>query len=58
MFFEKTQNNDLFISPKRENTILEMTLKSLIIANLTTRCQKVENRLPDMFSKLLAHLIG
>ena len=25
-FFEKTQNNDLFISPKRKNTILEMAL--------------------------------
>jgi hypothetical protein len=26
-FFEKTQNNDLFISPKRKNTTLEMALK-------------------------------
>jgi hypothetical protein len=25
--FDKTQNNDLFISPKRKKTILEMSLK-------------------------------
>ena len=47
-FFEKTQNNDLFISPKWKKTILEMAI----------RCQKVETRLPDIFSKLLADLIG
>ena len=33
-FFEKTQNNDLFISPKRKNTILEMALKSFILSKL------------------------
>ena len=26
-FFEKTQNHDLFISPKRKDTVLEMSLK-------------------------------
>ena len=30
--FEKTQNNDLFISPKRKNTILEIGLKSFILS--------------------------
>ena len=31
---EKTQNNDLFISPKWKNAILEMALKSFIISKL------------------------
>ena len=30
----KTQNNDMFISPKRKKTILEMALKSFIISKL------------------------
>jgi hypothetical protein len=29
----------------------------LLHRNLTIRCQKVENGLPDLFSKLLANLI-
>ncbi len=32
--FEKTQNNDLFISPKRKNAVLEMALKSFILSKL------------------------
>ena len=34
IFFDKTQNHDLFISPKRKNAILEMSLKSSIISKL------------------------
>ena len=33
-FFDKTQNNDLFISPKWKNTVLEMALKSFILSKL------------------------
>ena len=32
--FDKTQNNDLFISPKREKPILKMALKSFNISEL------------------------
>ena len=32
--FDKTQNHDLFISPKRKNTILKMSLKSSIMSKL------------------------
>ena len=31
---KKTQNNDLFISPKRKKAVLEMALKSLILSKL------------------------
>ena len=40
IFFEKTQNNDLFISPKRKNTILEMALKSFILSKLDHQMSK------------------
>jgi hypothetical protein len=33
-FFNKTQNNGLFISPKWKNAILEMSLKSFIMSKL------------------------
>ena len=50
----------MFISSKWKKTTLEMALKlnHLLYPNLTIRCQKVENGSPDMFSKLLANLIG
>ena len=32
--FDKIQNQDLFISPKREKTVLEMSLKSSIMSKL------------------------
>ena len=34
VFFDKTQNHDLFISPKRNKTVLEMNLKSSIMSKL------------------------
>ena len=37
---EKTQNNDLFISPKRKNAILEMALKSSILSKLDHQMSK------------------
>ena len=39
-FFDKTQNHDLFISPKRKKTILEMALKSLNISKLDHQMSK------------------
>ena len=41
-YFEKTQNNDLFISPKRKNATFLLLKNHLLYPNLTTRCQKVE----------------
>ena len=34
IFFEKTKNNDVIISPKRKKTVLEMVLKSFILSKL------------------------
>ena len=39
-FFEKTQNNDFFISPKWRKTILKMALKSFIISKLDHQMSK------------------
>ena len=39
-FFDKTQNHDLFISPKRKKTILEMALKSYNISKLDHQMSK------------------
>ena len=40
LFFEETQNNDLVISPKRKNPILEMALKSFIMSKLDHQMSK------------------
>ncbi len=40
IFFEKTQNNDVFISPKRKNPVLEMALKSFILSKLDHEMSK------------------
>ena len=40
-FFDKTQNHDLFISPKRENAVLEMSLKSSIMSKLDHHMSKI-----------------
>ena len=32
--FDKTQNHDLFISPKRKKAVLEMSIKSSIMSKL------------------------
>ena len=40
----QTQNNDLFISLKRKNTILEMTLKSFFISKLDHQMSKSQKR--------------
>ena len=45
IFFEKNQNNDLFISPKRKNTILEMALKSFILSKLDHQMSKYWKRI-------------
>ena len=37
---QKTQNNDLFISPKRKKTILEMALESFILSKLDHQMSK------------------
>ena len=39
-FFVKTQNNDLFISPKRKNATLEMALKSFILSKVDHQMSK------------------
>ena len=39
--FKKTQNNDVFISPKWKNTILEMSLKSSILPKLDHQMSKI-----------------
>jgi hypothetical protein len=39
-FFEKTQNNDMFISPKRKKTILDMALRSFITSKLDHQMSK------------------
>ena len=38
--FDKTQNHDLFISPKWKNAILEMALKSFILSKLDHQMSK------------------
>ena len=38
--FDKTQNNDLFISPKWKNAILEMALKKFILSKLDSQMSK------------------
>ena len=40
-FYDKTQNNDLFISPKQKNTILEMSLKSSIVSKLDHQMSRI-----------------
>ena len=39
-FFDKTQNHDLFISPKRKKPVLEMALKSFNISKLDHQISK------------------
>ena len=39
--FKKTQNNDVFISPKWKNTILEMSLKSSVMSKLDHRMSRI-----------------
>ena len=39
--FKKTQNNDVFISPKWKNTILKMRLKSSIMSKLDCQVSEV-----------------
>ena len=58
--FEKTQNDELFSSPKRKNALLKLVLKQSFRPNIlmTNWCLKVENRLQDMFLKLLTNLIS
>ena len=38
--FDKTQNHDLFISPKRKNAVLEMALKSFNVSKLHYQMSK------------------
>ena len=40
LVFEKTQSNDLFISPKWKKAILEMALKSFILSKLDRQMSK------------------
>jgi hypothetical protein len=40
-FFDKTQNHDLFISPKRKIAVLEMSLKSSIMSKLDYQMLKI-----------------
>ena len=40
-FFEKTQNHDLFISSKRKNAVLEMSLRLLIMSKLDHKMSKI-----------------
>ena len=39
-FFEKNQNKDLIISPKRKKTVLEMVLKSFVLSKLDHEMSK------------------
>ena len=55
-YFEKTQNNDLFISPKRKNATFLLLKNHLLYPNLTTRCQKVEKIVRQTNLKLLVNL--
>ena len=48
IFFDQTQNNDLFISPKRKNTILEMALKSFILS-------KLDHQMSKSWKQIVAH---
>ena len=54
-FFDKTQNHNLFISPKRKKAVLEMVLKSFILSKLDHQMSKSlkgiagEARNPDFF---------
>ena len=41
IFFDKTENHDLFISPKRKNAVLEMSLKSSIMSKLDHQMSKI-----------------
>ena len=50
--FDKTQNHDLFISPKRKKTILEMSLKSSIMSKLDHQMSKM-----NCFSKRRRFLV-
>ena len=47
---DKTQNHDLFISPKRKITVLEMNLKSSIKSNLDHQMSiiKIEVAIPKL----------
>ena len=40
-FFDKTQNNNLFISPKKKNAILEMASKSFFLSKLDHQMSKI-----------------
>jgi hypothetical protein len=55
--FLKTQNNDVFISPKWKNTILEMSLKLSVVSKLD-QFKEFELNFPAQFWKLLANLTG
>ena len=55
-FFEKTQNNDWFISPKRKNAVLEMGLKSSIMTNLDNQMSRILKKVASNFCKLLSNL--
>ena len=46
--FDKTQNNDVFISPKRKKPILEMALKSFNIS-------KVDHQMSKSWKQSAAH---
>ena len=46
--FDKTQNNDLFISPKRKKTVLEMGLKSSILS-------KFDHLMSKSWKEIAAH---
>ena len=50
--FDKTQNHDLFISPKRKKTVLEMSLKSSIMSKLDHQMSKM-----NCFSKRRQFLV-
>ena len=41
MFFDKTRNNDLFISSKRKNAILEMSSNSSIMSKLDHQMSRI-----------------
>ena len=56
--FEKTQNNDMFISPKRKNTILEMALKSFILSKLDHQMSKSWKGSAAHELKLVTNLTG
>ena len=52
-FFHKTQKHDLFISPKRKITVLEMSLKSSIMAKLDHQISRILIEVANSFWKQL-----